>query len=858
MPRIKTGVIRGGQFRALPPSQFRTAEEESALRLSKSRETTEKLRQAAMVTKLTKAGIDLFGPAIAGGISRLAETDIETQRAELAEDARMKAADTATDRITGEQEQRHVARERGLLDKARADFRGAVGSQLNEQVEQDEARRTMPSTTQETPTRVLGQTGVAPASGRAPVETPRNKALRHLDGLGRKLKNARTPEEADKINRAIKMVKQRFERDSLNARLPTASDKDLEAMAEKLQARNPAPGSRSEAALIKILEEQERRAPVHLPGDVDDGTIIQPLVPKQVGPGTPGVAGQAPLVGSAGGRPVAASAQSIAQPQPFPQVGAGTPGTQGQAALPAQVGGAPSPAVSQAQAQGFTPEPGRTQTDSELAGQDYMREVARLKGLVADGTATPEDRDELKRLQPTDPYFDDKPARKQAMDTAAKLAGKMVRGETLTSAEVDELNKSNALLTGVKDELVVATAPEAPVPDSVASGKPTAAPAEVERRSLSIAELVRAGARDVALAEAAAKKDAKTAVMDLEEASALIASDPSKRAQAMAALKRGGYVGVRARNFTDLISGAHIQKANLALGKLGGKAKSAEQLELEKIRLETARTRRDTAKESRSRATKREDRAAAKSKRAITKEKIKAERDAALAPLKQQKAESDAAAAKARKILLNAKTTPKALRRLARDEANRSASLRARAAKAKEAARVAKDPKVGTMAMARARLAALQARKAAANAAKAKKKADHGVTPLQFHRALSAAERTEVAAKVRKINALKTSVKAHEKLKTTDNWNYSMEATAKAAAVRENTKTLNAIKELEGEIAEINKAAKKRAKGLTPKRGVEMPSTATETGDSGGGSGDSGGSLTDAQIKAMAEKAAGK
>lgn len=109
MARIRLGVIDGGKFRTSARPSGPSAEEEVALDSARQKQTTEGLRQATLIAGLVKTGADLFGPAIAGGISRIGDSmngTVEEQRAAAVRLAGAKAMqekeDAGMNRILGE------------------------------------------------------------------------------------------------------------------------------------------------------------------------------------------------------------------------------------------------------------------------------------------------------------------------------------------------------------------------------------------------------------------------------------------------------------------------------------------------------------------------------------------------------------------------------------------------------------------------------------------------------------------------------------------------------------------------------------------------------------------------------------
>jgi hypothetical protein len=70
------------------------------------------------------------------------------------------------------------------------------------------------------------------------------------------------------------------------------------------------------------------------------------------------------------------------------------------------------------------------------------------------------------------------------------------------------------------------------------------------------------------LAYAAEKKRALTNRLSYAEAALLVANDPTKAKDAIAALRASGHSGVRARSLTELISGTHLIDAENSLVKV--------------------------------------------------------------------------------------------------------------------------------------------------------------------------------------------------------------------------------------------------------------------------------------------------
>jgi hypothetical protein len=88
MARVRLGVVDGGTFRTSAPSNS-TPEGQLAVDAARSRLATEKLQQIYTGGKILATGAELFGPAVAGLISRIGDTSAEDQRAN---DVRLRAA----------------------------------------------------------------------------------------------------------------------------------------------------------------------------------------------------------------------------------------------------------------------------------------------------------------------------------------------------------------------------------------------------------------------------------------------------------------------------------------------------------------------------------------------------------------------------------------------------------------------------------------------------------------------------------------------------------------------------------------------------------------------------------------------
>ena len=80
MARVRLGVVDGGVFRT-SANAVSTPEGQLAVDAARQRMQTETLQQIYTGGKILETGANLFGPAVAGLISRLGETSVEDQRA---------------------------------------------------------------------------------------------------------------------------------------------------------------------------------------------------------------------------------------------------------------------------------------------------------------------------------------------------------------------------------------------------------------------------------------------------------------------------------------------------------------------------------------------------------------------------------------------------------------------------------------------------------------------------------------------------------------------------------------------------------------------------------------------------------
>ena len=572
MARIKVGVIRGGQFRALPPSQFRTAEEEANLELVREKQKSEKLRQVKMGVQLADAATNLFGGAIAGGISRLSETSIEDQRKAAVAKATAEAQAKADANVQGQQDAATLAGE----TKDFQQMQGFVGAARND-LEAERQAQAVASLDREAAM-------VRPADHSA--MRPKSPLVRTGERLGAETS---VPEAAPIVRGAEPMVRGGTSGEVVSQptvlRDPAAINQEIQALQKKAGDIAQLARNSSDTGLKKLAAERLKEIGTQVAGLRQEAqssqrtTAPEPQAQPVASDMTPLM--QRALSGQASaqelGQALGVIQERLRVSQDIQEVGRlDALSTKIRQAMDQQSQATAPPGPAQAATpQGGDPfkYPGGPTT------ADLTTEVSRLQAKVDSATADDVEllrldalTQELHRRQasvgqvsPTAPVS---PFTAASQDPQKVLAGMSAEAIKTPTAPNSATDYSQASLTS-SDSLERLRANMDKSPHHTLS-------------AMAYEDAVAKGKIDVAAAAAKATKDAEENILDWAGAAAMIRNDPSKAKQALAALKRSGYVGVRPKSLTELISGNHITRAQKELIKLMPRAPHASTLSLRK------------------------------------------------------------------------------------------------------------------------------------------------------------------------------------------------------------------------------------------------------------------------------------
>ena len=517
MARVQLGVIDGGKFRTSARQASPTAEEQVALDSARQKQTTESLRQAALIGSLVKVGADLFGPAIAGGISRIGDSmkgTVEEQRAaavRLAGAKAMQAEDEAgRAKILGELAKLPAHMQQAPMLGEDYDAEGSVEPRATIPVQSPAGsldpypRRPMvekitPRAVYQPPTQLQGREPVGPEG------QPRYVRAGEVTGAvvpgTADQYAAMTPEEAaSEYQRMQSAYSLLGEKVNNIADLARKSDNlDLKAQA---------------AARIREMQAEQNQMIIEmgkLPVGEKPASVIPPGPPAQAAP-----------------------------PQP-----------------PAPTVGLPAPA---------------TPTEAESLAASTAAEAAAYTAPMLAAAEQEELQDMLLSLNAS------ATAGRPNPEAVAAVRAEMQRRQASPSDGVGSYGDYKRGDDGSKQEDVeqpLDKEPTAAKPEAkkLRSFREMLADPDVDISGDLAKEVEKAGVT----AESAEKKRVATGILSYAEAAVLAATQPDRIGEALAGLRASGYSGVRAKSLTELISGSHTSDAEIAIAKLAaGKVLSPE------------------------------------------------------------------------------------------------------------------------------------------------------------------------------------------------------------------------------------------------------------------------------------------
>ena len=653
MPRIRVGTIQGGVFRAVAPARARTAEATEKLELSRTRRQTERLRQAMLAAGLIKTGAQLFGPAVGAGISRLTEPSLEEKRQREVDEARSRAAEEAADRITQvplTPEQKARADQMILERQLPAERQGA---------EAMVARR--PRVPMETELPAQARTEPLPARAPSPGEAAPATTFRgqvtgeQLPGMQVPFAPT-TPSDRRAPATGVRDPRQGVDITQAGVPLIPESSAELQARINRMQFEITQKEKAVRALARLARQSDDRELKVQVAQRIKD---LQLEISNTRQDMARAAAGRLRFEGDVLPVPGPGTPQA---PQAAPPLSDGRPISADEQSIM----GANSdfPMVSDAELQRMATNPSFSSQFRLAANGALARRQAGQPAQVA--PAAPAAR------QPLVGPLDIQPGQfgAQALD---RPLGVTPRPEP------------EGAVPGVPD---VPTRAAAPVGQAVQPD---------------LGRQIADARQDVELAGMAAGARAEQEFMNFNEAAALAKSDPSRMHEALAALRRGGYVGVRASSLTDLISGDHLRRAEKEIRDQVPKGLTTQQMELQRAKLEGARERTKAIKAQ-------AEAARARAGRARTKE----QREKELQPIRKRKAEADASMAEYKRDIQKAKADPKRLGELAKKAQDDAKKAKAQADFWDAKAKAAKDKKSGLIAQQRKDLELKEARRKAA------------------------------------------------------------------------------------------------------------------------------------------------